>query len=344
MYGLGAVHTTAGRFSEAVAVLTEALTMYEQLPTALGPAPAGLVADVRARRGVAHAWGGAGASAVVDVQAAIVGYIRRAAPERVDEDYLALSRVLMISADVLGAYGDPSVGLTAAHTGLSWCVTALRTGALAPDDAMHTAMVRALSVERDLLVGLDRGDEVGNAEGLLRGLGAEAVPTLIAERMAGDSPGLLLSVADAVAATGDPGLAALLCAEPVGPLCAPVLRMQPQQLVEAGLAALDAALRLLPADPDSAVRLGLEARHLLAFAYEGQLPEFTGRNDETCLLWCRLLAALSDQCAADGDTHLAGDLAAWGARVSLMISVNYADEHVDALTAATHTLDRYTGR
>ena len=219
----------------------------------------------------------------------------------------------MTGAGVLGAYGDPGVGLTAARTGLSWCVTALRAGALTPDDAMRTAMVRALSVERDLLVGLGHGDETDNAESTLLWLDAEAVPTLVAERIAGDSPGLLLAVADAVAATGDPVLAALLCGEPVGPVCAPVLRVAPQLLTGAGLAAAEAALRLLPGD--ATVRLGLEAHYLLAFAYEEQLPEFTPRHDKTCLLWCRLFAALCAQCGADGDTRLASDLAAWGARV-----------------------------
>ncbi|MFI7600821.1 tetratricopeptide repeat protein [Actinoplanes sp. NPDC049681] len=304
LYSLGGAYITARRFTEAITVLTEALAVYRELSADA------LVADVRARRGMAHALAGAGATAVTDVQAAIIGFVRRAALDRFDDDYVSLSRVLMLSADALGAYGDPTIGLTAAQTGLTLCVDGIRAGGITPDGALHSAMVRALSVERELLHALDRPDEAGNAEGTLQWLGAEPSPTLVAERLAGDSPGLLLPVADAVATTGDPQLAALLLGEPVGPLCVPAFRVPPPLLTEAGLAAADAAVRVMPGDPDAAVRLGLEAHFLLDVAHEDRPPE-----DAVRTMWSGVLDRMRAQCETDGDTALAADLAACGRRL-----------------------------
>ncbi|MEV8505508.1 tetratricopeptide repeat protein [Actinoplanes sp. NPDC051475] len=304
LYSLGGAYITARRFTEAVTVLTEGLAVYRELSADA------LVADVHARRGMAHALAGAGATAVTEVQAAIIGFVRRAALDRFDDDYVSLSRVLMLGADVLGAYADPTVGLTAAQTGLTLCVNGIRAGEITPDGALQTAMVRALSVERELLHALNRPAEAGNAEGTLQWLGAEPMPTLVAERLAGDSPGLLLPVADAVAAAGDPELAGLLLGEPVGPLCAPAFRVPAPRLTEAGLTAADAAVRLMPGDPDAAVRLGLEAHFLLDVAHEDRPPE-----DATRALWTGVLDRMRSQCETDGDTALAADLAACGRRI-----------------------------
>ncbi|MEV4638608.1 tetratricopeptide repeat protein [Actinoplanes sp. NPDC049548] len=304
LYSLGGAYITARRFPDAVTVLTEALEAYREL------AAKALMADVRARRGMAHALTGAGASAVTDVQAAVIGYVRRAGLNRYDADYVGLCRVLMLGSDVLGAYGDPTIGLNAAQTGLTLCVNAIRAGELTPDGALHQAMVRALSVERELLHALDRPAEAANAEGTLQWLGEEPLRTLVAERLAGDSPGLLLPVADAVATADDPELAALLLGEPVGPLCAPAFRVPPPRLTEAGVAAADAAVRLLPGDPDAAVRLGLEAHFLLDVAHEDRPP-----RDPVRAVWVGVLERMRAQCEVDGDTALAADLAACAERL-----------------------------
>jgi tetratricopeptide (TPR) repeat protein len=338
-YDLGGAYLAAGRPAQAVAPLSQSLAAYAGLPATHQPDPQLLAADARARRGLAYALTGAGASAVLDVQAAIVAYVRRVDPQRVDAAYLGLSRVLMTGSDVLGAYGDPEVALVAARIGLSWCIEAARAGAVQPDEAMMIAMVRALSAERELVLGLGREEEAGNAEETLRSLGASPVTTLIARRLAGDSPGLLLPFAEAVGAAGDDDLTALLLGEPVGPLCAPVFRVEPEHLTDAGLAAGEAALRLTDEDPDSAARLGLEAHFLLAAALEQQLPQFTSRSDEVSLRWCQVLAAVASRCAADGDRDLAADLGQWGVRVSLGIDPAFAERHAAEISAAVKSFE-----
>ena len=73
-----------------------------------------------AGRAAALAELGAGASAVIDAQAAVLGYIRLASPDRVDEAYLGLARALIMASDVFGAFADPAMALEAAQQGLSW--------------------------------------------------------------------------------------------------------------------------------------------------------------------------------------------------------------------------------
>jgi tetratricopeptide (TPR) repeat protein len=338
-YDLGAAYLAVGRPAEAAEALSQALASFAALPGTHQPDPRVLMADTRARRAIAYALLGAGASAVVDAQAAIVAFVLRASPERMDSDYLGLSRVLMTGSDVLGAYADPEVALLAAQTGLTWCVQAAQAGAVQPDESLLSAMIRALSTERELLIALERADEAGNAEGTLQFLGTEPVATMVGRRLAGDSPGLLLPFTEAVAATGDDDLAALLLGEPVGPLCAPVFRVAPDRLTEAGLAAGEAALRLMDEDPDSAARLGLEAHFLLAAALEQQRPELTDRFDEVALSWCRALAAVATRCAADGDQELAADLGRWGSRVFLGIDPDFAERHAAEVGPAIQAFD-----
>jgi tetratricopeptide (TPR) repeat protein len=338
LYELGSAHLAVGRPADAVAALSQALATCAALPPTHQPDPQVLASDVRALRGLAYALGGAGASAVVDVQTAIVSYVQRADQQRIDSDYLGLSRVLMTSSDVLGAYGDPEMGVLAARVGLTWCVEAAKAGT-EPDEAMVGAMVRALSTERELLIALERGDETGNAEQALQWLGTEPAPTLVGGRLESDSPGLLLPFDEAVAAAGDESLSTLLLGAPVGPLCAPIFRVAPERLTEAGLAAADAAVRLMDDDPDSAARLGLEGHFLLALAFEQQLPDFVSRSDEASLAWCRMLASVASRCAADGDLGLAADLGQWGLRVTGSLDAAFGDRHADELGAAVKVFE-----
>lgn len=182
LYSLGAALTGRGDSAESAAVLAEAEDAYRKVAA---PDAALLLADVRLRRATSLALSGAGASAVTEAQSAVLTYIRRSSPDRVDEAYLGLARSLMLASDVFGAFADPVTALAAAQQGLSWVVRAANDGRRdLLDPATRMAMVRALSVELALLRTLGREQEQGNAAGLLAFLGAEVTPTLTQDRLA----------------------------------------------------------------------------------------------------------------------------------------------------------------
>ena len=350
LYSLGGALNGRGEFAESVSVLTDAEAAYRKVAP---PAQrALLVADVRLRRAVALAAQGAGASAVIDAQAAVLAYIGRASPDRVDEAYLGLARALMMAADVFGAFADPAMALEAAQRGLSWMVEAVNSGqADVRDEAIRQAMVRAASVELALLGVLGRPEEQDNASGLLEWLGAGIVQTLTQERLdsgglSAASGGVDAAVRSLLLVTGsDNGLEELLIRHPVGPLCAPVLRIPPEKIVMAAGGAAKAAALLLARSVAVGVRLGLEAHFLMAYALEQSLEdEGAGpprEMDQVFVQWCWLLATIAAWLDADGDQPLARDVAIWGSKVFLVIDPDHdVPEDVVTLGEAIAVFDR----
>jgi hypothetical protein len=346
LYALGNALTVTPDLPAAVAALDEALTCYRPLP---GPAGRALVADVRLRRARAHALLGAGASAVVDAQAAIVGYVRISTAERLDEHYLGFARVAMRASDVLAAYGDPEVALAAAQEGVSWAVRAVNSGAVARDGALTGAMVQALSVEIALLERLGRGSETANAAGALAFLGAPRVRVLLDERgvpgLSPDDGGVEAAVRMAGLLAPDPRgtLADLLLRHPVGPVITPAFRTGPERLVPAAEAAAGAATALLANDVTAGMRLGLEAHYLFAFVHDEVLDQRfpDPRTEASVLTWCRLLADLATRAEAGGDDALARDLAGWGVLAFLLLDpFDDSPARVAALAGPTSTFDR----
>ncbi|HEV7657278.1 MAG TPA: hypothetical protein VGP36_21465 [Mycobacteriales bacterium] len=316
---LGEALASTTRYGEAVTVLTEALDAYGEA----GPLVTGRVADVRLRRAWSYARLGAGASAVVDAQAAVFGQLRRGVhPDRVDGAYVDLARTMMLVSDLFGAWADPAVALAAAREGLSWYTRAVRSGAAEMDLALWVAMVRALSVESAVLRRTGAGEAAGPAEATLQWLGSAPVDTLTARRTL--APNVTTpTVADAVAELARPAeaglpaeagpagavgaagdLAGLLLAEPLGPPCTPALRTSVTLLpAAAGLSAAGALRLLTGGRAETGLRLGLEAHYLYAAtAEEGLLvPAAAAR-------WAYLRAELGTQAAACGDEELAADL------------------------------------
>lgn len=110
LYGLAASYTAVGRPAEAVAVLDECEQAYRGLAGTHDPAP--LLADVRARRGLAQWERGHIASAVLELDRAVREYVRLAD----EDDQLApdLARVLAVNARVLADVGDPDLAVASA--------------------------------------------------------------------------------------------------------------------------------------------------------------------------------------------------------------------------------------
>jgi hypothetical protein len=348
LYSLGNVSAATGDLPAAVAALEEAADCYRDLP---GPAGKAMRMDVRLRLARTRAAQGAGASAVVDAQAAIVGYVRISTPDRMDEHYLGLSRTLMWAADILAAYGDPEVALEAAREGLSEAVRAFNEGAAQRDAAMTQAMVQALSVELTLLERLGRDSETANAAGALAHLGEPRVPVLADERGVpglspddGGVPGALRMLRLLHPGPRD-ALSELLLGHPVGPLVTPAFRAAPERLAVTAEATARAAMELLAHGVTAGVRLGLEAHYLYAFVREESVDERLPRGADlpegSYVTWCRLLAELATRAESAGDVALAQDLASWGVKAFLFLDPRHdSAPRVAALTEPLRVFER----
>ncbi len=299
-------------------------------------------ADVLLRKAIEHARTGAGASAVVDAQSAVVAYVGWARWERLDAAYLGLARSLMEASAILAVYADAEVALAAAREGLSWAVAAVNSG-YPPDEPTGSAMVLALRTEVALLEALGRPHETGNARGALAHFGVTDDPAPL------DSlPGLAITdggVAGAVRMLRllrgvDGDLGQLLLDHPVGPLCVPAFRCPPEWVRTAATACTQAALVLLASDVPAGLRLGLEAHYLHAFAVEEQLPVPAELDDVILVSWCRLLGVLADRFDRAGVRELARDLASWGTDVLMIISPQFDGPAVGALGDAVRVFDR----
>jgi tetratricopeptide (TPR) repeat protein len=348
LYSLAGALNGVGRFAESVQVLTEAEDAYQK---SAPPAQQDLlVADVRLRRAAALAEQGAGVSAVIDAQAAVLAYIGRARHDSVDEAYLGLARSLMMASDVFGAFADPAMALEAARQGLSWIVEAVNSGQVDVRDHAY-AVIQAASVELTLLDALGRSEERASAAGLLQWLAAQAVPTLTQRKLgnaglSAASGGVDAAVRSLLLVTGsDYGLEELLIRNPVGPLCAPVLRVPPEKLIMAAGGAAEAASLLLGRGVAAGLRLGLEAHFLMAYALEQSLRHHgagpPAEADRMLVRWCRLLATIAARLEADGDVPLARDVAHWGTKMFLLIDPDHdAPEDNATLAEATAVFAR----
>jgi tetratricopeptide (TPR) repeat protein len=128
LYTLGALRTQAGEPSAAIAALDECEEVYRatagQTPSVRDVRP--LIADVQARRAVALAADGRGASAVPEADSAVRTY-EALAERRGDLHDRNLARVLALAAGVLRAHGDPDLAVAAADRAVRLFI-AHRTG------------------------------------------------------------------------------------------------------------------------------------------------------------------------------------------------------------------------
>jgi tetratricopeptide (TPR) repeat protein len=146
LYGLASMLTRAGRPGDAVQALDQSEWFYRSIAGAAGmPDTAPLIADVSARRALAFAADGRGASAVPEAEKAMAFYEEVAGdlPTARQRD---LARVCAANAEVLARYGDPDVAVASADRALRIYLSASSRGKFAIDREEVGYLVTAASV------------------------------------------------------------------------------------------------------------------------------------------------------------------------------------------------------
>ena len=330
LYSLGTALTASGRPREAVAALDEAEAVHRRAAGTSGRDVAAELDDVVLRRGHAHAHVGAGASAVVDVQQAIVSCRERAVAGTGDPvmTFLDLARTLAVGADVMAVFGDPRIAVAAADQALMLYVGNARLVAGTELVAVHTRYVRmATQVAHDLHHAAGRGQTAAEALQLEeRHWGREpgTGPATLRQRGLESSawPGAGVRTADAwhsaaragAAAPGDDALYAAI--NPLNPndVLVPMDRATTDsERMAIGRAFVSASAGVMDRDPGAGVRLCLEGHTILAGLARQDSPEVLA--DPARESWAAALAAAADAARRAGATALADDLVTWARQV-----------------------------
>jgi hypothetical protein len=342
---------SAGRPEEAVRALDEAEAAYGRLSPRRFPA-ADRIADVQARRATAYGLAGAGGSAIVDAQSAVLHYRHRVGEDPDDPRQLDVARVLAVNADVLAAYGDPDLAVSSADLAVR---IFLQHGA---EDDPH--LRRALAVAVAVHGAHGRHDLADQAGTLTRRLGGTPgpVPTVLALRQrSARPPALAVTVATALDAArqrlgrqppqiGDRAVVRpAVDVELVVPLDRVLVPLGPGDRSADAAARLGGTLarlaaELLPLDVARGTRLGLEAHALLAGASRLESEVLRYQLPALGPPWAGVLLACSRQAEADGDPALALDLAAWAGGVAeQLFPATLVDR--EARTVAVAVLDHH---
>ena len=355
-YQLGASLTAADRPGEAVEALAGAERAYLELPATFAQRDA-WVADVRARRAVALAGHGKGVSAVGDAQTAVETWRRLVAG---GADVLDLARTLALAADALAVFGDPDLAVAAADYAIrEYLHNAARINASRSQGAHAPYLVRACLVAIMVHGANGRREPASGAEEILRGTLSgrlpatitpqdlmAVVPTALGSRIReGKAPDLTLTLAAALrrAAPGDPG--PRLLRELTRPavdvaLLMPCDRTSAATAHVAGLELAGLAQRVADNNPDVAVRIGVEAHHLFAWASEQQTLAMRYELGTVGPPWARSLLLCARLAERRGDLVLAEDLASWAGGVATQL-MPFALIDPQARTAARDSLQAH---
>jgi tetratricopeptide (TPR) repeat protein len=329
LYSLGAYLTTAQQPEEAVKVLNECEQVYLNLQETSSRIDV-LLADVAARRGVAHAVLGKGASAVVDLQSAVQSYHARGSSEPTDPHYFDFARVLAINADVLRAFGDPDLAVASADWAIVLYVNESARANRSVDAALHPLYLRrAVDVAVMIHKANGREDVARTASEIGQRTGGLLSLETLASRADSLSLTLTLTVARALERA-----AQLLGHERVEDelieVCTPQRELVNQnffplqrsnatpEVFAQTLAEL--AIDLLALDPKPGMRLGLEAHYIFAGASRLQTLPMRYQFSDFGIPWARVLLACSRQMVTEGNRVMAMDLAAWAGGVAGQLS------------------------
>jgi hypothetical protein len=270
--------------------------------------PAGTVPE-QAQRALGYGLAGAGGSALVEAQSAVLhsrGGRRR-----------ELARALAVNADVLAGYGDPDLAVASADLAIRLFLRCRRLGA--DREELRRALAVAVAVHgahgRDNLA-----DQAATVARRIGGLVGPA-PTVLEARQ----PAIDVTVASA--------LDRLDRAPPlVGnrPIVRPPVDLElavPLDRVSGGGRPGDGAVRVgrvlaglavegLAVDGAAGVRLGMEAHALLAGAARLGSPLLAQQLPAFGPPWAAALLACAQHAETDRDHALAVDLATWAAGVA----------------------------
>lgn len=118
--------------AEAIAPLEESESLYASLG-----GPAAEIADVRCRKGAAQAAAGRGASAVLTLDEALMGYDSAGANLPGSPYFLDCAQAFLVNAQVLRRYGDPDLAVASADCALRQYLTMRDEINRAPDGPVH---------------------------------------------------------------------------------------------------------------------------------------------------------------------------------------------------------------
>jgi hypothetical protein len=346
LYELGGSLLGGDRPAEAIGALDEAEEAYGRLRSG------DRLADVQARRAAAYGLIGAGGSAIVDSQSAVLQHRDRGRSGRGGSGRWGLARVLAVNADVLAAYGDPDLAVASADL-------AVRLALAGPADPDTEPLRRALAVAVAVHTAHGRHDLADQAGAVARRLGGLAArrPTVLRERSVAHPPVLSVTVATALDAARQrldrqpPRIGDSAVVRPAVDveLLVPLDRVLVP--LGSGARAADAAARLggtlaglaaelLPLDAARGARLGLEAHALLAGASRLESELLRYQLPAIGPPWAAILLACSRRAEAGRDPALALDLAAWAAGViEQLFPATLVDR--EARTVAVEVLDHH---
>jgi len=356
LYNLGDILIGAGLADDAVVCLTECEGWYRSLREGEPKADA-WIADATIRRAFAYGKIGAGASAMVDAQAAIEGYRNFVEGPDVEAHHLDYTRVLSKNADVLSAFGDPDMGVWAAQV-------AVRFFEAKKEEAVHPPHVRYY------LKALDVADRILVAKALAeprplnpyhpaRGRTPYGEALLILESRSGTAAGSLLGggswTLNAPSLTLTFLSALKTATDVLGPdflsdrlrraldmpkegavPVIPIARVSdPSMRAEVAAALTSMATALLPRDAMAANRLFLEAHCMLA----GSALLSAESMKRYGPVWAQALVAFARHHSNCGHHALALDLAGWARTMTRELAGSAAqDTNLQSLLAECATL------
>jgi hypothetical protein len=337
LYNHASLLNEAGCHEEAIGALDESEEVYSGLSGEALPVDA-WIADVRARRGITHAARGAGASALADAQSALLGY--RMIDTVADLD---VARVLALSSDVFGTFGDPDLAVATADFAIQVYTNHFEMCKFSPRclPSRHAGYF-ARAAEVSALIRAAHGyDQVGQAA---RPPTGRAYPddtpprltTVLKKRLFSTHPPALTNSFDTAlrAAANKGGTTAERLHETLvrdaadRAVLVPLDRLSLSTATAAGpnvaggwaTGLANLAETLLPVDPTSGMRLGLEAHCLFAGYPFAQTASKRGDLGDGGAVWARVLLSCRNRAESTGDTAFASDLAAWAARTAQPIA------------------------
>jgi tetratricopeptide (TPR) repeat protein len=325
LYGLGASMIRIGRPEEAVPALDEALARYLSLDRSRYPVEE-WATDVRIRRATAHATVGADASALIDVQTAVLAARATLPEDLMDDRYLRFARILAVGADVLASSADPDLAVDCADEAIR-IYTAHGVGTDPRDGGRHVPyFLRAACVSAEIHRANDRPRLGRRGREVIEQFGGGAViETVLLPRLnSAQRPDLTRPLGEVLERWAKlPSAGPLDDIEWLSALVVPgegISKLVPADRVEADRRVATAErlatrlAELLLDRPDDALLLGIELHALFAAGATDDPGSLGTLPAEIAEPWAQVLRSCCAAAVDAGRPALALDLTGWLAR------------------------------